>query len=187
MPITIQPKQKMLTAVSDEELEERKLRKQRKIEAQQKEKLQAINEQRIKERIAQDIRNKKLRDEQEAQDKIEEIELKKLSGDLDISVLRDEDLDLDEKKEIIIFAKMCDDIFISPDNGAKIVAIVQHISKRGEWKRFPRIRAKVEFERPGASNITHKGIAPKYYRVVMNILGSETAGTDARVIKATSF
>lgn len=116
-----------------------------------------------------------------------EAELKNLSPNINLSTLGDEVLGIEEKKEIIKFAKMCEDLLISSDNKAKILKTVQHISKLGEWDNFPLIRAKVEFSRPSKSNITHKGIDPKYYRLVMNVLGSETAGTDARVVKTTSF
>lgn len=187
MPITIQPKQRMLTAVSDTELEVRKERKRLRIEAIKKAENDARQIQLLKEREERQRQWEKDFAEREKRYKNEEKELKVISDDLDISLLRDDDLSYEEKKEIIQFAKICDNISLSTNNSAKIVAIVQQISQANEWYKFPLIRAKVEFERPGASNITHKGIAPKYYRLVMVLLGSSTAGTDARVVKTTSF
>jgi len=187
MPITIQPKQPMLTAVSDAELEARKEAKILRIQSIKKAKDDARQSQLLKEREERQRQYEKDFSDREKIYIFEEKELKVISGDLDISLLREDDLSFEEKKEIIQFARICDKISLSVDNSAKIVAIVQQISKDSEWYKFPLIRAKVEFQRPGTSNITHKGIAPKYYRLVMVLLGSSTAGTDARVVKTTSF
>jgi len=113
--------------------------------------------------------------------------LRNLSLNIDISIFDDEDLGIEEKKEIIEFARICENFLICSDNKAKILKTVQHISKLDKWDKFPLIRAKVEFFRTSKSNIIHKGIDSKYYRLVMNILGSETAGTDARVVRTTPF
>lgn len=187
MPITIQPKQPMLTAVSDTELEARKEKKRLRIKSIKKAQDDVRQSQLLKEKEERQRQYEKYSLEREKIDKNEEQELKVISGDLDISLLREDYLSFEEKKEIIQFARICDNISLSADNSAKIVAIVQQITKKNEWYKFPLIRAKVEFKRPGTSNIIHKGIAPKYYRLVMVLLGSSTAGTDARVVKTTSF
>ncbi len=166
MPITIGPKKPMLTAVSNQGFKGKKKCKSEDKHKQYMEKICA---------------------EQDEQYNANEAELKNLSPNLDIFTFGDEVLGIEEKKEIIKFAKMCEGLLISSDNKAKIVKTVQYVSRLGEWDKFPLIRAKVEFSRPSKSNITHKGIDPKYYGLVMKVLGSETAGTDARVVKTTSF
>lgn len=201
MPITIQPKQPIITLQDLKSHDERKADKLKqqevaaekalKVEMKLKAKKSLESLQRRREKNKAEIRDRRRRARVEfksSQKANEEVRLARLFGEapsldgFDLSSLESEDISEEAKSEIVAFVKLCSTLNMD-DNRIKILETTQYIDSNGLWDDFPTIRAKLTW----SNNRSHRGIEGNYYRIAIGILGSENCGTSTYVIKSEKF